>query len=59
MNAADLDTAYTALANATQAVGREHEALFLATLALSLLAKRSDLHAVLDDIAQAQQLAVT
>jgi hypothetical protein len=56
MNAADLDTAYTALANATQAVGREHEALFLATLALSLLVKQSNLQAALDDIAQAQRL---
>jgi hypothetical protein len=59
MNAADLDSAYTALAHATQAVGREQEALFLATLALSLIAKQSELQAVLDDIAQAQRLAQT
>lgn len=59
MNAHDLDTAYTALANATHAVGREQESLFLATLALNLIAQHSDLHTVLKDIAQAQRLAGT
>jgi hypothetical protein len=59
MTAADLDKAYTALANATHAVGREQEALFLATLALSLIAKQTDLQTALDDIAQAQRLAAT
>ncbi len=57
MNAQDLDTAYTALANATHAVGREQESLFLATLALGLIAQQSDLQTVLNDIAQAQRLA--
>lgn len=56
MNAHDLDTAYTALANATHAVGREQESLFLATLALGLIAQHSDLQVVLKDIAQAQRL---
>jgi hypothetical protein len=59
MNAADLDTAYTALANATHAVGREQESLFLATLALNLIAQHSDVSQVLADIAQAQRLAAT
>jgi hypothetical protein len=57
MNAPDLDTAYTALANASHAVGRERESLFLATLALSLIAQQSDITKVLEHIAQAQRLA--
>jgi hypothetical protein len=57
MNAHDLDTAYTALANATHAVGREREPLFLATLVLNLIAQQAELHTVLTDIAQAQRLA--
>jgi hypothetical protein len=57
LNDTDLDTAYTAFANATHAVGREQESLFLATLALALIAKQNDLQVVLDDIATAQRLA--
>jgi hypothetical protein len=38
-------------------VGREQESLFLATLALALIAKQNDLQVVLDDIATAQRLA--
>jgi hypothetical protein len=57
MNTHDLDTAYTAIANAIHAVGREQESLFLATLALNLIAQQSDLLTVLNDIAQAQRLA--
>jgi hypothetical protein len=59
MNAHDLDAAYTTLANAIHAVGREQESLFLATLALELIAQKTDLQAVLADIAQAQRLAAT
>jgi hypothetical protein len=59
MNAHDLDTAYTALANATHGVGREKETLFLATLALSLIAQQSDITKVLEHIAHAQRLAAS
>jgi hypothetical protein len=59
MNASELDTAYTAMAEAIQAVGAQHEPVFLATLALGLMAKQTDLTAMLDDIAQAQRLALT
>jgi hypothetical protein len=57
LNATDLDTAYTALANATHAVGRDQESLFLATLALSLLAQQTTLDQALHEVAQAQRLA--
>ena len=57
MNAQDLDTAYTALAEAVGTAGPEHAQLMLATLALSLLSRQDDLQAVLALIAQAQRLA--
>ncbi len=59
MNPTDLDTAYTALAQAIHAVGKEQESVFLATLALSWLAQQSDLASALDDISQAQRRVAT
>ena len=57
MNPQDLDTAYTALAQAVGAVGPRHAELMLALLALSLVSRQDDLQSVLDQIAQAQRLA--
>ncbi len=59
MNPTDLDTAYTALANAIHAVGKEQESLFLATLCLSMLSQQIDLKQVLGDITQAQRVTQT
>lgn len=60
MTDTQLDTAYTALANAiarTQAQAPEVTQLFLATLALSLLAQQADDSQCLLWINQAEQLA--
>jgi hypothetical protein len=60
MTDTQLDTAYTALANAiarTQAQAPEVTQLFLATLALSLVALQADDSHCLQLIMQAEQLA--
>ncbi len=57
MNPDDLDTAYTALAQALGRVGQERSPLLLATLALALLARQGDAQAVLPLIEQAERLA--
>lgn len=60
MTDTQLDTAYTALAHAiarTHAQTPEAAQLFLATLALSLIAKQADDAQCLQLIAQAEQLA--
>lgn len=60
MTDTQLDTAYTALANAiarTQAQAPEVTQLFLATLALSLVALQADDSHCLQLIRQAEQLA--
>lgn len=55
MTEQDLDTSYTALAEAISRVGEERASLFLAMLALSLLARQPNAEQVLDLIAQAEQ----
>ena len=57
MTDAQLDDTYTALARATARVGEAKAALFLATLALSLLARQDDAGRALELIAQAERLA--
>ena len=60
LSAAELDIAYTALANAINAINamnEQHVQLFLAIFALSQVAKANDLNAVLADIQEAQRLA--
>jgi hypothetical protein len=52
----ELDTGYTALAEALGRVGEANTPLFLATLALSLLAALPDTQSGLDAIAQAEGL---
>ncbi len=62
MTDTQLDTAYTALANAiarTHAQAPDTARLFLATLALSLIAKQADDTQCLQLIAQAEHLAAT
>ena len=59
MTPSDLDTAYTALANAMHAVDKDQENLFLATLCLSLMSQQTELKRVLDDITQVQRLTQT
>jgi hypothetical protein len=51
----ELDTVYTALAQALGRVGEANTPLFLATLGLSLLAALPDSQTGLDAIAQAEQ----
>jgi len=55
----DLDQAYTALAEATARVGEAKTPLFLATLALALLSRQTDVADALLLIAQAERLAAT
>jgi hypothetical protein len=57
MNDTDLDTVYTALAEALGRVGDSKTPLMLSTLCLSLLANQADATAALDLIAQAERLA--
>lgn len=54
-----LDQTYTALAEATARVGEAKAPLFLATLALALLARQADADQALALIAQAERLANT
>lgn len=56
MQANDLDTAYTALAEAIGSVGESHAQLMLATLSLSLVAKMDNLEMALILIKQAEKL---
>jgi hypothetical protein len=57
MTHAQLDDTYTALARATARVGDAKAPLFLATLALSLIARQEDADRALALIAQAERLA--
>ena len=59
MTDADLDEAYTALAQALSRTGESQARLLLATLSLALLARQPDAHSVLPLIAQAERLART
>ena len=58
-HADDLDTTYTALAEALGRVGEEKSALLLATLSLSLLAREPDAARALALIEEAERLANT
>jgi hypothetical protein len=57
MTDSELDTVYTALAEALGRVGEGKTPLMLSTLCLSLLAKQADANAALELIAQAEKLA--
>ena len=57
MNSAELDTAYTALAEAIGRVGESHAQLMLATLSLSLIAKMESADEALALINQAEKLS--
>lgn len=54
-----LELSYTALAEATARVGEAKAPLFLATLALALLSRQTDINETLMLIAQAERLAAT
>ena len=54
-----LELTYTALAEATARVGEAKAPLFLATLALALLSRQTDINETLMLIAQAERLAAT
>ena len=56
MNSTELDTAYTALAEAIGRVGEGNAQLMLATLALSLIAKMENASVALALITQAEEL---
>ncbi len=56
MNSTELDTAYTALAEAIGRVGEGNAQLMLATLSLSLIAKMEQLDVPLALIKQAEEL---
>ncbi len=56
MNSTELDTAYTALAEAIGRVGESNAQLMLATLALSLIAKMDNAASALTLIQQAENL---
>lgn len=56
MTDAQLDDTYTALARATARVGEANAPLFLATLALALIAQQADAGHALSLIAQAERL---
>jgi hypothetical protein len=55
MTATELDTAYTALANAMNAAGKTQTPLLLSMVALALMAQHADCAAVLKIIAQAEK----
>jgi hypothetical protein len=57
MTEAQLDTIYTALAEAISRVGPGKAELLLATLALDLLSQQGDASSCLKMIVQAEQLA--
>lgn len=57
MNATNIETLYTELANAIDRVGVEKAQIFLATLALSLISEHGDAAKVAELIAQAERLA--
>ena len=57
MNSTELDTAYTALAEAIGRVGESNAQLMLATLSLSLISKLDKLDAAIALIAQAEKLS--
>ncbi len=57
MKANELDTAYTALAEAIGRVGESNAQLMLATLSLSLIAKLDNVDAALALIKQAEELS--
>ena len=57
MNSTELDTAYTALAEAIGRVGESNAQLMLATLSLSLIAKMEKLDVPLALIKQAEELS--
>ena len=57
MNSTELDTAYTALAEAIGRVGEGNAPLMLATLSLSLIAKMEKLDVPLALIKQAEELS--
>ena len=54
----DLDTSYTALCEAVTRIGEQRAALFLAMLALSLIARQDSADQALALIRQAEQGAV-
>jgi hypothetical protein len=56
MNSTELDTAYTALAEAIGRVGEGNAQLMLATLSLSLIAKLENADVALALISQAEKL---
>ena len=56
MNSTELDTVYTALAEAIGRVGEANASLMLATLSLSLIAKMEKLDVPLALIKQAEEL---
>ncbi len=56
MNSTELDTAYTALAEAVGRVGETNASLMLATLSLSLISKLENLDEALTLIKQAEEL---
>jgi hypothetical protein len=56
MTDAELDTVYTALAEALGRVGEGTTPLFLSTLCLSLLAKQANAKAAIDLMTQAEGL---
>ena len=58
MTTDDLDHCYTTLCEALGRVGADRASLMLATLALGLLARQPDAHAVLPLIAQAERLSL-
>ena len=57
MNSTELDTAYTALAEAIGRVGESHAQLMLATLSLSLISKMENASVALALIKQAEALS--
>ncbi len=59
MTATELDTAYTALANAMDAAGEAKTPLLLSMVALSLIAQHADCAAVLQIIEQAEKDVLT
>jgi hypothetical protein len=58
MNATDLESTYTELANTIHRVGTDKAQLMLATLCLSLMSEHGNVDAVLKAIAQAERLAL-
>jgi hypothetical protein len=59
MTSHDIESAYTAIANAVNDVGDKNAQLFLATLCLSLISERTSAQGVGALIAQAARLSQT